>query len=62
MSDDVRSTVWRKATYSNSSGSCVEVGKAATSILVRDTTNCSGPTLTIPALAWRALLAEVRAC
>jgi hypothetical protein len=52
---------WRKASHSNSSGSCVEVGKAATAVLVRDTTNRSGATLTIPAPAWRALLAEVRA-
>ena len=52
---------WRKATHSNSAGSCVEVGKATTAVLVRDTTNRSGATLTIPTLAWRALLAEVRA-
>jgi hypothetical protein len=52
---------WRKASHSNSSGSCVEVGKAATAVLVRDTTDRSGATLTIPAPAWRALLAEVRA-
>jgi hypothetical protein len=52
---------WRKATHSNSSGSCVEVGKAQAAVLVRDTTDRSGPTLVVPASAWRTLLAEVRA-
>jgi hypothetical protein len=53
---------WRKASHSNSSGACIEVGSGTTAVLVRDTTNRSGPTLVIPAPAWRALLAEVRAC
>jgi hypothetical protein len=57
----VEVATWRKATRSNGQGNCVEVGKAATAVLVRDTTNRSGPTLTIPARAWRALLTEVRA-
>jgi hypothetical protein len=61
MSENVRAAGWRKASYSNSSGSCVEVGNAATAILVRDTACRDGLTLTIPAPAWRALLAEVRA-
>lgn len=61
MTENVRAAGWRKASYSNSSGSCVEVGNAATAILVRDTTCRDGLTLTIPAPAWRALLAEVRA-
>jgi hypothetical protein len=39
----------------------VEVGTAPRAILVRDTTNRSGATLTVPAEAWRALVAEVRA-
>ena len=52
---------WRKATHSNGIGNCVEVGTAPHAILVRDTTNRSGATLTIPTAAWHALLAEVRA-
>jgi hypothetical protein len=61
MSENKRAAGWRKASYSNSSGSCVEVGASATSVLVRDTANRSGVALSIPAPAWRALLAEVRA-
>jgi hypothetical protein len=52
---------WRKSTHSNGIGECVEVGTAPRAILVRDTTNRSGATLTVPAEAWRALVAEVRA-
>jgi hypothetical protein len=52
---------WRKSSYSNNGGvSCVEVGKARAGLLVRDTTNRAGAVLTIPASAWRTLLAEVR--
>jgi hypothetical protein len=53
-------TTWRKSTHSNGSGNCVEVGTASRAILVRDTTNRSGATLTIPAPAWEALLAGLR--
>jgi hypothetical protein len=61
MSENMRAGSWRKASYSNSSGSCVEVGASATAVLVRDTANRSGVALAFPAPAWRALLAEVRA-
>jgi hypothetical protein len=61
MGDNMRAAGWRKASHSNSTGSCVEIGKSATSVLVRDTTNRSGATLAIPAAAWLSLLAAVRA-
>jgi hypothetical protein len=52
---------WRKSTHSGGNGaSCVEVGGDATGVVVRDTTNRGGATLTVPARAWHALLAEVR--
>jgi hypothetical protein len=54
---------WRKSSHSNNGGvDCVEVGAvAAAGVLVRDTTNRTVATLTIPAAAWRTLLAEIRA-
>jgi hypothetical protein len=52
---------WRKATHSNGSGSCVEVGTAPRAILIRDTANRSGATLTVSAETWRALLSKLRA-
>jgi Domain of unknown function (DUF397) len=45
---------WRKATYSGTSGNgCVEVATAG-EVLVRDTTNRDGGTLTLTADGWRA--------
>ena len=52
---------WRKPSHSNGQGACVEVGTAPHAILVRDTTNRSGATLTVSAETWRALLAKLRA-
>lgn len=53
---------WRKSTYSgNNGGQCVEVGTAASGVVVRDTTNRDGGTLALTVSAWRALLSEVRA-
>jgi hypothetical protein len=52
---------WRKSTHSNPSGGCVEVGTTPSTIIVRDTTNRSGATLTVSAETWRALLGKVRA-
>jgi len=54
-------TLWRKSTYSNGQGACVEVGTAARAVLVRDTTNRSGATLNVSAETWRALLTKLRA-
>jgi len=70
-SDCVEVGAWRKSTHSNGgSDNCVEVGGAGTGkagtgnavagVLVRDTTDRAGAALTIPAAAWRALLARVR--
>jgi hypothetical protein len=43
---------WRKASYSNGSGNCVEVRSGARMVAVRDTTDREGCTLTVPADAW----------
>jgi hypothetical protein len=44
---------WRKASFSNGSGSCVETASNAGIIAVRDTTNRDGGTLTFTADAWQ---------
>jgi hypothetical protein len=51
----VEVATWRKATYSTGNGGdCVEAGVAdAGLVLVRDTTNRAGATLTVPAAAWQ---------
>ena len=43
---------WRKATYSAENGNCVEVASAG-SVLIRDTQDRAGVTLSVPAQAWR---------
>jgi hypothetical protein len=51
---------WRKASYSNGSGDCVEVADTARAVLVRDTTDRGGGTLTFTADAWRSFLGTLR--
>jgi hypothetical protein len=55
---DVR---WRKSSYSgNGGGTCVEVGQAQRGVLVRDTTDCSGPVLRFGPAAWRRFANQVK--
>ena len=52
---------WRKSSYSDANGgACAEVAGRNGAILVRDTTNRDGVTLTVPAPAWRAFTAQIR--
>ena len=51
---------WRKSTYSGGEGGeCVEVASAGP-VLVRDTTDRAGITLSVPASAWRAFISGIR--
>ncbi len=54
------STLWRKSSYSGNGGqNCVEVaGDGA--ILIRDTRNRDGVTLSVPAEAWANFTASLR--
>lgn len=46
---------WRVATYTGGSGgNCVEVGAADHAILIRDSKDRTGETLTVTAATWRA--------
>jgi hypothetical protein len=52
---------WRTAAYSGANGGeCVEVANAADAVMVRDTKNREGGTLSVPASAWRAFIAEMK--
>lgn len=53
-------TDWRKASYSNGSGQCVETASGAGTIAVRDTANRDGDTLTFSAQAWERFTASVK--
>ena len=55
---DVR---WRKSSYSgNGGGTCVEVGEARRGVLVRDTTDRSGPVLRFSPAEWRRFTDQVK--
>jgi hypothetical protein len=57
----VEVATWRKSSYSSGSGNaCVEVGDAARVVLVRDTTDRSGPVLRVSAQTWRTFAATLR--
>jgi hypothetical protein len=52
---------WRKSTYSNGgANACIETASGQGVVLVRDTTNRDGGTLSIPAGAWRAFAATLK--
>lgn len=52
---------WRKTTYSSNGGeNCVETASDAGVILVRDTTNRDGRTLTFTALAWETFARSLK--
>jgi hypothetical protein len=53
------SSNWRKSSYSSGNGdNCIEVASDGV-ITVRDTTDRSGVTLSLPAPAWTAFLATI---
>jgi hypothetical protein len=51
---------WRKASYSNGSGSCVETASAAGTVAVRDTTNRNGGALVFTAEIWATFTASLK--
>jgi hypothetical protein len=51
---------WRKSSHSGANGgSCVETASGSGVVLVRDTTDRDGFTLSVPATAWTAFLATL---
>jgi hypothetical protein len=50
---------WRTSSYSSNGAACVEVAPAPDGVLVRDSKDRDGPTLSVPAAVWRAFLTTV---
>jgi hypothetical protein len=51
---------WRKSSFSSANGgACVEVASAE-EVMIRDTTNCDGMTLSVPADAWQTFTASLK--
>ena len=60
-SNDTAGATWRKSTYSNAQGSCIEAGALPGRVLVRDTTqHGNGPVLAISPQIWRQFTASIR--
>ena len=52
---------WRKSSYSNANGGqCVETAGNSGAILVRDTTNRDGDTLSFGASTWQTFITSLR--
>jgi hypothetical protein len=59
--DNALNAIWRKATYSNGQGSCVEAGSVPGAVLVRDTAlNGRGPVLRVAPAAWDRFTTSIK--
>jgi hypothetical protein len=59
MDEDMHGADWRKSSYSNGSGECVEVGQAD-GVRIRDTKDRNEVVLTFDAATWRAFATATR--
>lgn len=51
---------WRKSSFSGENGSCIETASNSGVILVRDTTDRQGFTLSVPAKAWQTFASGLK--
>lgn len=62
MMRDSRAVKWRKSTYSNGQGNCIEIADGPAGIVpVRDSKDPHGPALAFTAEAWRSFVSGVQA-
>ena len=60
MTDD-GFTTWRKSSYSDANGGCVEVAADERAVGIRDTRQSGqGPVLKFPAVTWLAFIASTK--
>jgi len=52
--------MWRKSSYSQAQGNCVETASDAGTVMVRDTANRDAGSLAFTASAWCAFTASLR--
>ncbi|MFF2081518.1 DUF397 domain-containing protein [Kitasatospora sp. NPDC058162] len=63
MNHEFRNASWRKSTYSNGQGDCIEIADELDNIVpVRDSKDPHGPALGFTPEAWQAFVAGIRAC
>ncbi|HYZ55628.1 MAG TPA: DUF397 domain-containing protein [Streptosporangiaceae bacterium] len=58
---DVSPAAWRKSTYSNNGGDCVEVARTGSAVTVRDSKNPDGPALAFTPGQWHTFTAKLTA-
>ncbi|WP_033429494.1 DUF397 domain-containing protein [Saccharothrix syringae] len=58
---DARNRQWKKSSFSEGGGECVEVAMVSGGVLVRDSKNPNGPELWFTSLEWIAFLYGVLA-
>ena len=52
---------WRKSSYSDANGNCVEASSAERLVGIRDTKqHGKGPVIRFPAAAWKTFIADIR--
>jgi hypothetical protein len=51
---------WRKSRHSMPNGACVEVARVASGLVIRDSANREGCTVSCPDAAWRAFVEALR--
>jgi hypothetical protein len=51
---------WRKSSFCDTGGQCVEVAQAGASWLIRDSKNPTGACLAFSARAWAAFIGDIR--
>lgn len=52
--------LWRRSSYCDTGGQCVEVAQTETSHLVRDSTNPAGTCLAFSSSAWAVFIQDVK--
>ncbi len=57
---DLSRAAWRKSTYSNNGGNCVEIAPGPATIAVRDSADPAGPKLAFTPDQWKAFTTTVK--
>ncbi|SFD72959.1 protein of unknown function [Actinopolyspora alba] len=57
---DKNPVIWHTSSYSGNNGTCVEVGFATSTVLVRDTKDREGGTLALTPTAWQSFLSTLK--
>ncbi|HJD80525.1 DUF397 domain-containing protein [Kitasatospora aureofaciens] len=60
MNQELQIANWRKSTYSNGQGDCVEFGQLVNAVAVRDSKDRHGPALSFTSEAWQSFIAGIR--